>query len=130
VIDLKRNGKTTVLNTHNLGEVQKICDRVGVLKTHLLRVGTPEELRRSNSGSKTVIELESVSDSVLAAVRKLKPNGVNVDGNTLIVDVVDPLEENPFLIRTVVTAGGSVRYVSELNTNLEDAYLRIVGEIG
>src|SRR6185437_11501707 len=45
ILQLRRVGKTIFLNTHNLDEAQRICDRIGILKTKLLTVSTPEALR-------------------------------------------------------------------------------------
>ncbi len=56
ILELKKEKKTIFLNTHNLDEAQKLCDRIGILKTHLLRTGTPEELKEALWGSKTVIQ--------------------------------------------------------------------------
>ncbi len=41
ILRLKKEGKTIFLNTHNLDEAQRICDRIGILKTKLLAVNTP-----------------------------------------------------------------------------------------
>lgn len=42
ILKLKKEGKTIFFNTHNLDEAQRICDRIGILKTKLLTVNTPE----------------------------------------------------------------------------------------
>ena len=47
ILEIKKQGRTIFLNTHNLDEAQRICDRIGIIKTKLLTVGTPEQLRRS-----------------------------------------------------------------------------------
>jgi ABC-type multidrug transport system ATPase subunit len=44
--ELKRRGRTVIVNTHILGLVEKRCDRIGVLdKGKLLACGTLEQLR-------------------------------------------------------------------------------------
>src|SRR5208283_1205037 len=44
ILDLKKQKKTIFLNTHNLDEAQRICDKIGILNTKLMAIGTPEEL--------------------------------------------------------------------------------------
>lgn len=137
IIGLKSRGRerkkktTIILNTHNLDEAQKICDEIGILATRLLTVGTPRQLRESLWGSKTLVQLqEQVSDSILAAVKRLDPRrSVVVDGSNrsrLVVDVDSPESENPAIVEAIVTAGGHVQFVTELNPSLEDVYLKIV----
>jgi ABC-2 type transport system ATP-binding protein len=56
-------GRTVVVNTHRLEEAERVCDRVGILRTRLLRVGTPHELRTAMTRSRRInIELETVRD--------------------------------------------------------------------
>lgn len=46
IIDLKNEGKTIIFSSHNMGEVEKICDRIGIINNgKLLTVGTINELR-------------------------------------------------------------------------------------
>ncbi|MBN2856863.1 MAG: ATP-binding cassette domain-containing protein [Candidatus Delongbacteria bacterium] len=46
IFDLKNEGKTIIFSSHNMGEVEKVCDRIGIInKGKLLTVGTPGELR-------------------------------------------------------------------------------------
>jgi ABC-2 type transport system ATP-binding protein len=128
ILEIKKQGKTIFLNTHNLDEAQRICDRIGIIKTKLLTVGTPDQLRESLSGPKTEIRLAEVTDALFNAVKKLIPNKVEVSGNKLIIDVTDPDKENPSIIAAITTAGGQVREVTQLVATLEDVYLRIVKE--
>ena len=128
ILELKRAGTTIFLNTHNLDEAQRICDRIGILKTSLLTVNTPEQLRTSVWGKKTVIQLAEVDDAIIASVQRLEPKNFVRDGNRLTIDVDDPLTDNPRFVSAVVAAGGHVQYVSELNPALEETYLRIIQE--
>src|SRR2546427_1535817 len=79
ILDLKKQKRTIFLNTHNLDEVQKVCDRIAILNTKLMALGTPEELERPVSGKKTVIQLEQVNDAILASLRKLSLGNMTVD---------------------------------------------------
>ncbi|MDD4205472.1 MAG: ATP-binding cassette domain-containing protein, partial [Candidatus Delongbacteria bacterium] len=44
--DLRDQGKTIIFSSHNMGEVEKICDRIGIINNgKLLTTGTVEDLR-------------------------------------------------------------------------------------
>jgi len=127
ILELKKERRTIFLNTHNLDEAERICDRIAVLKTRLIRVGSPEDLERSISSRKTVVYLESIVDSVLAAVKKLSTvKNVVANENRLIIDMDDPEKDNPMLVRAIVEAGGNIQYVTDERSTLEDVYLKLV----
>jgi ABC-2 type transport system ATP-binding protein len=123
ILQLKHDGKTIFLNTHNLNEAQRICDRIGILRTRLVALGTPTELEETLGGRKTVILLEEVTDPVRRAVEGLALRKVAWDGNRLTIDVSDPERENPAIVAAIVGAGGKVQSVSRLSATLEDVYL-------
>jgi len=128
ILDLRKENRTILLNTHNLDEAQRICNRIGVLKTRLIAVDTPENLAKLVSGRKTVILLEATNDRILGAVRALNPRSVETEGNKVIVGMADPDRETPAIITAIVSAGGKVRSVSETGASLEDIYLQLVRE--
>jgi ABC-2 type transport system ATP-binding protein len=128
ILELKKQGRTIFLNTHNLDEAQRVCDRIGIIKTKLLTVGTPEQLRESLTKPKTEIKLAQVSEAFLTELRKLIPNKIEVSGNKLIIDVTDPDKDNPAIIAAIASAGGLIQEVTHLVPTLEDVYLQIVKE--
>jgi len=128
ILDLKKENRTIFLNTHNLDEAQRVCDRIGIINTKLRAVGTPEELERMVRGRRTVIQLKQVNDTIVDSLNRLGVKNLVRDGNSLIVDVEDPDEENPEMVGTVTAAGGRVVTVTVLSSTLEDAYLKLVRE--
>jgi ABC-2 type transport system ATP-binding protein len=126
ILDLKRQKKTIFLNTHNLDEAQRICDKIGILNTKLRAIGTPQELEQSVSGRKTVIVLEQVNDVILNALKKLSLKNLTSDDNKIIFDVVDPDKEDSPVVETIVLAGGHVRSINVVGSTLEDTYLKLV----
>jgi len=128
ILEIKKQGRTIFLNTHNLDEAQRICDRIGIIKTKLLTIGTPEQLRESLSRPKTEIRLAQVNEALVSALKKIIPNRIEVSENKLIIDVADPDKENPAIISAITSSGGQVREVSQLVPTLEDIYLQIVKE--
>jgi hypothetical protein len=89
-------------------------------------VDTPENLIQSLSGTKTVIQLETIDDKVIMAVKKLKPGKVEVSDNKLIISVIDPELENPDIFQAIVTSGGRIQLVNEAKSTLEEVYLNFV----
>jgi ABC-2 type transport system ATP-binding protein len=128
ILEIKKQGRTIFLNTHNLDEAQIFCDKIVIIKTKLLTIGTPEQLRESLSKPKTEIRLAQVTDSILSTLRKVIPNKIEVSDNKLIIDVTDPDKENPTIIAAITSNGGQVREVTRLVPTLEDVYLQIVKE--
>ena len=127
ILQLKKEKKTIFLNTHNLDEAQRICDRVAIMNTSLRAIGTPQDLERSVSGRKTVIGLDQqVNDAVLGALKKLPLKNLSSDGDTITFDVEDPDKENSPVVEAIVLAGGHVRSINVVGSTLEDTYLKLV----
>ena len=126
IIELKKEGRTIFLNTHMLDEADRICDRVGILRTKLVAIGTPEELRESLFVRTTVVQLEEVSEAVTGAVRKLGIGRVEVAESRLVVEVKEPDRDNPEIVHAIDAAGGRIRAVYQSSPTLEDVYLRLV----
>ena len=122
LVQLRQDKRTIVLNTHHLEEAERVCDRVAILNTRLVATGTPAELRRSLGRPTTTIQLEAVTDAILAAC----PGTATVSGTTVNVPVADPPRDNPDLVAAIVRAGGRVQFVTQAVPTLEDAYLNLL----
>jgi ABC-2 type transport system ATP-binding protein len=128
ILELKKEKRTIFLNTHNLDEAQRICDRIAILNTKLRVTGTPEELEEAVRGKKTVIVLEQVNDKIMGALKKLPLKNLAIEGNKITFDVVEPDKENWPAVEAIVHTGGHVNTVNVLGSTLEDVYLKLVRE--
>jgi ABC-2 type transport system ATP-binding protein len=129
ILGFKKERRTVFLNTHHLDEAQRLCDRVGILRTRLLTVGSVESLRTGVTGKRTVVRLDRASEELAEAVRaRLGTRKVEISGNELIVGVDDPDRENPEIAAAVIGAGGRILELSELSPSLEDVYLKLLRE--
>lgn len=127
ILELKREKRTIFINTHNLDEAERLCDRIGILKTRLLTIGAPKSLAMGLQVRKTVVHLQRVSDKILAVVSKLGVvKNARILDNKLVLDVDDPERDNPEIIRTLIEAGANVQFVTELRSTLEDVYLKMI----
>lgn len=129
IAELRQEGRTIFLCTHNLTEAEQLCDRIGVLKTHLLAVDTPENLRRSLFGRQIIVQVKGEANPFFEALRALSfVKDVSCDGSRLTVSLSDPEEQNPLLVRYLVKAGAEIQFVTEQKHSLEDVYLTLVQE--
>ncbi|NJD58512.1 MAG: multidrug ABC transporter ATP-binding protein [Anaerolineales bacterium] len=127
ISDLRKEGRTIFLCTHNLDEADRLCDRVGVFKTHLLVVDTPANLRSQLFGRRVVFHLLQSNESIAALVKALPyVHEAKVVENKLLVSLDDPETHNPEIIRVLVGAGVNIQFVGELRHSLEDVYLQLV----
>jgi ABC-2 type transport system ATP-binding protein len=127
ISELKREGRTIFLCTHNLDEADRLCDRVGVFKTHLLVVDTPAALRKSVFGRKIIVHLGTSSENYVPVVQKLPfVSDVKAVDNKLVIQLDDPEFHNPELIRELVKANASIQFIGELRYSLEEVYLQLV----
>ncbi len=127
IAELKKEGRTIFLCTHNLDEADHLCDRVGVFKTRLLVVDTPTRLRASVFGRKVIFHLRVADETIADVVRKLPfVRDVKVVENKLVVNLDEPETRDPEVVRSLVKAGADIQFVGELRHSLEDVYLQLV----
>jgi ABC-2 type transport system ATP-binding protein len=132
LLRLKREKRTILLNTHQLAEAERVCDRVGIMHARLIAVGTPDGLRGTGSERATAIQLAVVTDAVVAAARDTSSGwtasraSVEVAGNTITVPVARPERDNPELVKAIVAAGGEIQFVSGTAPSLEEIYLKLL----
>ena len=128
ILELKKEKRTIFLNTHNLDEAQRICDRIAILNTKLRATGTPEELEDAVRGRRTVIILEHVNEKIIGALKQLQLRNLTIEGNKITFDVVEPDKENWGAVEAIVLAGGHVNTVNVVGSTLQDVYLKLVRE--
>jgi len=98
ILDLKEKGKTVVLCSHLLGDVENVCDRIAMLVQGRLRT----------MGS--VNELLSVSDSVELTIRNLPPETLQA--------ICEQIEKN----------GAEMIDTHPPMRSLESLFLEVIGE--
>lgn len=125
--ELKEEGRTIFICTHNLDEADRLCQRIAIFKTSLITEDTPENLRKQLFGRKVVFHLKSLKPGLLKMVQRLDfIKDARVVDNRLVVALENPEEQNPVLIRKLVEAGAEIQFVGELRHSLEEIYLQLI----
>jgi ABC-2 type transport system ATP-binding protein len=127
IAELRREGRTIFICTHNLDEADRLCDRIGVFKTRLLVLDTPDRLRNQLFGRKVVFHLARVDDTYGTMMEKMPfVKETKVIDNKMVITLDDPELHNPEIIRALAGAGAEIQFVGELRHSLEDVYLQLV----
>jgi ABC-2 type transport system ATP-binding protein len=129
IYELRGQGRTIFICTHNLDEADRLCDRVAVFKSHLRVVDTPAQLRKQLYGRQVVVHLADDADAFGNLVEDAP--GVRtseVVGNKLLITLDEPEQDNPEIIRRLVVAGAQIQFVGEIRHSLEDVYLQLLEE--
>ena len=129
IAELKAQGRTIFLCTHNLDEAERLCDRIAVMRTHLIAVDTPENLRRRLFGRRTVIQVRNLAPEMAEAIRALPfVHAVEQADARLLIDLSEPEAQNPVLVSRLVGLGAEIQSVTELRHSLEEVYLSLIEE--
>lgn len=121
VAELSTEGRTLVLCSHNLAEVERLCTRVAVVKSRLRTVAPLRELRREG------LALEVQLDGDAAAFVPALPWPTQHEGGRLKVMLSDE-SQAPEVVTALVQAGARIHAVSRAARPLEEAYLELVRE--
>ena len=126
ILRLRSENRTVILSTHNLDEVDRVADRVGVLRTRLIALDTPSALRSRLFGRRIVITLSHPAGQFEAIVRAAGAADVAVDGNALSIGVEDETALAPPVVKALVEAGARIVSVIPEERPLEEVYLRLL----
>jgi ABC-2 type transport system ATP-binding protein len=118
--EAQSRGSTVFLNSHLLGEVERLCDHVAIVNHgRVVAAGTLAELLGASAVRLRVTDLRDPA-ATLAGFGQ-----VGVDDDWLVVGPVDP-DRVPEIVAAVVAAGGRVHAVDPGRRSLEDLFLDLV----
>ncbi|MFF0292802.1 ATP-binding cassette domain-containing protein [Kitasatospora sp. NPDC004615] len=127
ITGLRRDNRTVLLSSHMLGEVEHVCDRVGVIRRgRLIADGTVEELRRGVGEGGLTVAVDA-PERAAELVRELPAvrSATVVDGELQVA--VDP-GEAAAINRLLVVNGLEVSELRKRVLSLEDVFFDLVEE--
>jgi ABC-2 type transport system ATP-binding protein len=126
IVGLRDEGRTVLLCTHNLDEVERVADRVAVLRTRLVAMDTPRALRDRMFPPRIRVTLRQPASSFVDVVRRAGFGSVNADDTVLSVSLDGRGPRTPDLVRRLVEAGADIEAVEPEERRLEDVYLKLL----
>lgn len=133
--ELRAKGRTIVLVTHNLDEVDRLADRVAMMVGGRIRfLGSPAELRRLIAPRQIAIALSPAADeqqwsALRAQMRSL--NGFHNPerrGDRLVLECDNPEAKLPHVLAAVGADGLPVEGAWVVRPSLQDVFLKLVEE--
>jgi ABC-2 type transport system ATP-binding protein len=126
---LKRSGVAVLLSSHLLDRVQSVCDRVALFnKGKIALMGTVVELANQVLGAGHPILIEATGTDVPAVLKSIEGvQQVIADGAGLWRVVADR-DIRAAAAQRIVSAGGSLTRLAELQPSLEEVYTRYFEE--
>jgi ABC-2 type transport system ATP-binding protein len=126
--ELRRMGKTILISSHILPELQDLCNKVGIIEQGELKYAGPwmDIVRKARTG--TVVHV-GLSSNVPLAARLLQedPNISSVEQKPeyLEVSLKDGLNDYSFVAQKLVESGFRLTLFREEEVNLETAFMRL-----
>jgi ABC-2 type transport system ATP-binding protein len=132
--EAKEKGRTIMLATHNMAEVEAICDRVAIIdRGKIIASGTPDELRRSLGVPALVMEVSppQVNFDVLTGVRGVRGFTSSTEeerGLSTVQVVVESDEAARGAERALVGMGLKIEASWRKAATLEEVFVALVGK--
>ncbi len=122
-------GATVFFSSHVLGQVETVCDRVGIMQDgELVAEDSIEGLRDAvGEGERLVVTVDAASEDQLGSVRSVSGvSSAETDGGTVTV-ACDP-DVKTEVISALESEGVTVKDFSTDETSLEDLFLHYAGD--
>ncbi|MCP4760901.1 MAG: ABC transporter ATP-binding protein [archaeon] len=132
---LKSKDRIIFINSHNLDEVQKVCDRVAILNSgKIMRIGTASELSEDLFGTQElIIKIKNTfSPEILGLINNLEyvenSRLEKTDKQELYLLLKDTEIFTPEIVKILVEHGLKILEVKRMDHSLEDIYLTLMEE--
>lgn len=128
----KKEGKTVLISSHLLHQVQAICDRVGIfVKGKLVAAGTISELAQKIGGERAIEIKASPIEAFPSDVVRSMPgvNSISMQNDMIVIDGAGQ-ELAPKIVRELVAQNMDIYHLKICGSDLDDIYHRYFQEGG
>lgn len=129
ILELKEQGATIILSTHNMESVEELCDNIALInKSHLVLSGGVDEIRRQYGNNH--VELIYSGENALAPVEGLFSviSDADDNGRHTAVLSLDHEGHGNEVLTAVIGQGLLVNSFKELLPRMNDIFIKLVTE--
>ena len=129
----EQDGKTILISSHQLHQIQQICDRVGIfVGGRLIACGKIGELAaqlQAENGFKLEISVKDDSDRLFKYLWKLKYiRDIDLNGEIFTLQSDEDISQR--LVKDLVDGGYTLTHLRQAGNDLDEIYSRYFGKAG
>ena len=126
-----KEGRTIFLSSHNLDELQRICNRIALIDRGEIKLyGELEQLQREMSGNKVEIETtEAIAEPLFSELKSLSHLGLRERKDKTLTFVLQEGIRVPDIVSLLVKRWVDIEEVSKKEASLEEIYSAILKEV-
>lgn len=128
LLEENKKGKTMFISSHILSEIERTCDRVGIIhKGQLLAEDTMADLkRRLTEEVELSIEVEGLNESIINALKSLPfVNSLHNERGVLVIKTKADKDYRGHISQTIAGSGGVLLDMRRHEMTLEEAFVTI-----
>jgi ABC-2 type transport system ATP-binding protein len=126
ILELKKQGTTILLTSHNLYEVEQLCDRIALINEgKIIALGTIKDIKGMLRLSTKIIVVCDDAKKASSFIAKMKEiRKIEMKGNTLHIELEG--RDTRKILNALIDAKVGLESFSLVEPSLEDAFIQLV----
>ena len=124
-----RGSKTIFYSTHILEDVERVCDKIGILDNGVLLVeDTLDNIKKDYYNNKIYIETKNHSKDLIKKINDINlVENTRIEQNGVICNLNGNIDENT-LLKKLMELDETIIEFSKVKTSLEDVFIRLTND--
>ena len=132
IVELRQEGITVVLTTHDMAEAEFLCQRIAIIdKARIVAIDTPGGLKRLlPSGDTAVMDIEipNLREDMVSRLGEIEAVASVTQTDTYRIRVhARGTNRVGTIVGLITSEGGQIRAINTVEPNLEDVFLHLTG---
>lgn len=124
-----KQGVTIIYTTHYMDEIEKLCNRIGIIDNgEIIACGTLDELREKTGANKSIIiYFENKNEEAIQKLKSLFGDKIKIFDDKIIYRTSKISHDLPMLIEKCASSCSSITNIALENASLETVFLNLTG---